>query len=131
MSDPYIPNTPATPKPGADRQGNATRPVQPSVSVNQSGGFGMGAMLAIVLVIVAILAAVFFYQSNGADTDAPAVTIENDNGTAPATPDAAPIDPAAPAATAPDAATPEAATPDATAPADGAAPVVPATPPAP
>ena len=136
MSDPYIPNTSSTQTPGADRYGNPTRAVPPTVSVQQSGGsgFGTGAMVAIVFVIVALLAAVFLYPRSGADIGQPAVTIENDNGaavdTAPVAPDAAPVDPAAPAATAPDAAVPEAVAPDAAAP-DAAAPVAPAAPPAP
>ena len=102
-------------------------------------------MVGVVFIIVAILAAVFLYPRGTTDTGAPAATIENDNGAASDTapvapdaalpdataPDAATPDSAVPDAATPDAATPDAATPDAAAPADGATPVAPATPPAP
>ena len=131
MSDPYLPPNSSNQTPGADRQGNATaRQVPLSATVQRESGLSTVAIVAIVLVIAAIMAAIFLYP-RAADVDQPAVSIENDvgtggtqpsaTGTDPVTPDAAAPATAAPDATAPDAPLPDAAAPDATVP-DAAAP---------
>lgn len=127
MSDQYAPQTPPAYRPGMepDRNLRTDHPVPPIQQVQVSSGFGTGAMVAGVFVVVALLA--FAFYSPG-DAPAPASEINIDN-TAPAAPAVAPdapaatvVEPAAPEAVVPDAVAPDAVAPDAAAPAQPAAP---------
>lgn len=159
MSDQYVqPNPPGGPArtiPYRDPAGTEI-PKRP-VPVERSSGFGAGAMVGAVFIVVAILAAVF-YSSRDADVApvTPAAVVVDPVTSAPAATTADPVapeaatstDPAAttepatggttvtpdtatPDATAPDATAPDATAPDATAPDAGTGgTTAPATPPA-
>ncbi|MES2664957.1 MAG: hypothetical protein V4712_02590 [Pseudomonadota bacterium] len=136
MSDQYAPQTPPVHRPGMDPDRNLrTDPPGPPIQqVQVSSGFGTGAMVAGVFVVVGLLAFAFYSPGDApapATTPASEINIDNSAPAAPAvTPDAPAatvVEPAAPEAVAPDAVAPDAVAPDAVAP-DATAPAAPAAP---
>ena len=112
MSDQYIPPRTTPPRPTTAVPG--PEPYRTDVRVDvappapsDSGGFSTGVLVTIVFVVVAIIAAAVFSNrdtaSTGTGNSAPAVTIENNAGSAPVETAIDPIAPTPAPAPAPDA----------------------------
>lgn len=144
MSDQYVPPNPSNPQPRTVPHRDPLRNDPPNGPVQRDSGpvMGTGTMLGAVVLVAAVLAAVFYASSDsdtvpsGVVTDPVAVPQTDGNATTGGTTmETAPADPAVPTASGvvtPDTAAPDATVPDAVAPdaATGDAPGAAVPPPA-